>query len=90
MESAKGSTGTSSEKAGQVWIWVQEAIPTLEETIVVIKLKVVDELIDATILQTRDAEQVTQKANQEYSKYLWQPVPARGAGEFVVQGKLRE
>ena len=90
METAEGSRGTSSEKTGQVWIWVQEAIPRLEETIVVIKLKVVDELIDATILQPSDAEQVTRKANQEYSEYLGQPVPARGVGEFVVQGKLRE
>jgi len=89
MVIAKAGSDTPSENRGRVWIWVQEAIPTLEETIAVIRLKVVDELIDATILQTNDAEQVTRKANQEYSNYLWRPVPARGTGEFVVQGELR-
>jgi len=90
MKTAKGSTGAFSERTGRVWIWVQEAIPTLQETIAVIKLKVVDELIDATILRMGDAEQVTRRANQEYSKYRWRPVPARATGEFVVQGELRD
>jgi hypothetical protein len=66
----------------EVWIWVEtEVTPS--------KLVVVEELIDATILHTADAEQITGKANQEYSTYLWQPVPCRGPGEFVVRGQLR-
>jgi len=89
MKTAKASTDTVSEKTGRVWIWVEEAIPTLEETIVDIKLTLVYELIDATILQTSDAEQVTQKANQKYPKYLWRTVPCERTGEFVVQGNLR-
>ena len=65
-----------------VWIWVQEPIESS-------KLRIVNELIDATELSPRDAEQITGKANQEYSTYLWQPVPCRGPGEFVVRGQLR-
>ena len=89
MKTVEARTDTVSKNTGPVWIWVEEAIPTLEETLVAIKLTVVYELIDATILQTSDAEQVTQKANQKYPKYLWQAVPCRSTGEFVVQGNLR-
>lgn len=89
MKTVEASTDTVSKKTGRVWIWVQEATPTLEQTLVVIKLTVVHELVDATILQTSDAEQVTQEANQKYPKYLWQAVPCRRTGEFVVQGNLR-
>ena len=89
MKTAKASAGSVSETSGRVWIWVEEAIPTLQETIRCTKLKVVDELIDATVLRTSDAEQVTRKANQEYSKYLWRAVPAERGGECVVQGDLR-
>jgi len=81
METAKSS--------GQVWIWLEESIPSLEESIVALKLTVVDELIDASILNTAEAEQVIRRANQEYSKYLWQPVPTRDSGKFVVKGELR-
>jgi hypothetical protein len=76
-------------EASTAWIWVEEAIPTLEETLVEIKLTLVYELLDATILQTSAAEQVTQKANQKYPNYLWQAVPCQRTGEFVVQGDLR-
>jgi len=86
METAKASTFL--EKNGRVWIWVEEAIPTLEETIADVKLTLVNELIDATILSTSDAEQVTRKANQQYSKYLWRAEPCERTGEFVVQGEL--
>jgi len=68
---------------------VEEAIPTLEETIVAIKMKVVDELICATTLNANTAKQVTHKANQEYSKYRWRAVPTRDTGEFVVEGEAR-
>jgi hypothetical protein len=80
---------TASENSQQVWIWVEESIPSLEESIVAIKLTLVNELIDASILDTTGAEQVTRKATQEYSKYLWRPVPTRDSGKFVVQGELR-
>ena len=67
--------------SGEVWIWIEtEVAPS--------KLTVVEELYDATILLTADAEQVTRKADQEYPKYLWRPVPATGTGKFVVQGEL--
>ena len=66
----------------EVWIWVETEIAPS-------KLTVAEELVDATVLQTADAEQVSRKANQEYSKYLWQPVPAGDPGEFVVRGQLR-
>ena len=67
MTTAAASTDTVSEKPGRVGIWVEEeAIPTLEEALVDIKLALVNELIDATTLQTFDAKQVTQKANQKY------------------------
>ena len=90
MATAKAGMDSSREKNQRVWIWVEEAIPTLEETIVDIKLTVVNELIDATLLRTSDAEQVIRKANQQYSKYLWQAVPGERTGEFVVQGDLRD
>jgi hypothetical protein len=86
METAKN---VASESSGQVWIWVKESIPSLQDSIVAIKLTVVNELIDASILNTAEAEQVIRRANQEYSKYRWQPVPARGSDRFVVQGELR-
>lgn len=95
MKAAKASTDSSCEKTGRVWIWVKKEIPNLKEipilkeAIVDIKLVVVDELIDATILRTSDAEQVTQRANQQHSKYLWRAVPAKRTGKFVVQGDLR-
>jgi hypothetical protein len=79
---AKAARGRASETKGRVWIWVEESITSS-------KLTVVDELIDATILQRADAEQITRKANQEYSKYLWQPVPATRTDEFVVRGESR-
>jgi hypothetical protein len=66
----------------EVWIWVETEVASP-------KLTVVEELVDATVLQTSDAEQVSRKANQEYSKCLWQPVPCKCAGEFVVPGELR-
>ena len=90
MTTAAASTDIVSQKPGRVWIWVdEEAIPTLEQAVVEIELTLVNELIDATTLQTSDAEQVTQKANQKYPKYLWRAVPAGRAGESVVQGDLR-
>ena len=89
MKTARASSDSYSEKTGRAWIWVKEDTPILEETIVEIKLTVVNELIDATILQTTDAELVTRKANEEYSKYLWRPVPCERTGEFVVQGELQ-
>ena len=80
--------GDSSE----VWIWVETEEGTQAGGVLSItpsKLVVVEELVDATILQTADAELITGKANQEYSNYLWQPVLARDPGEFVVRGQLR-
>ena len=90
MTTAAASTDTVCEKPGRAWIWVEDdASPTLDEAVVRTKLTLVNELIDASTLQTSDAEQVTQKANQKYPKYLWRAVPARRTGEFVVQGDLR-
>jgi len=90
MKTAEASTDNTCEKTGRVWIWVEEAIPTfVEKTLKDIKLTVVNELIDATILQSTGAELVTRKASQQYSKYLWQAVPGKRTGEFVVQGDLR-
>jgi len=77
----------------EVWIWVETEVPTTileaRPDITSFKLRVVDEEIDASTLQTEDAQKISRKANQEYSKYLWQAVPARNAGEFVVRGELR-
>jgi hypothetical protein len=89
METARASIGSTSKISGQVWIWVEESIPSLEESIVPLKLIIVNELLDASILDATGAEQVTRKANEEYSKYLWQPVPTRDPGKFVVRGELR-
>jgi hypothetical protein len=65
-----------------VWIWVQEPIDSS-------KLRIVDELIDATELNPRDDEQITRKANAKHAKYLWQSVPIRTPGMFVVRGQPR-
>jgi hypothetical protein len=89
MKTARPNSDSYSEETGRVWIWVKEDTPILEETIVQIKLTVVNELIDATILQTTDADLVIRKANEEYSTYLWRSVPCERTGEFVVQGELR-
>jgi len=66
----------------EVWIWVENPVGSSE-------LKLVDELIDATELPTADAVQISQKANQLRSDYLWQMVPCRKSGTFVVKGNLR-
>ncbi|HXJ88414.1 MAG TPA: hypothetical protein VMS18_16445 [Candidatus Binatia bacterium] len=68
--------------SGEVWIWVMRPIASS-------KLTIVDELIDATILKAADAEQITRKANAKYRSYLWQPVPIRKQGRFVVRGERR-
>jgi hypothetical protein len=65
-----------------VWIWVQEPIESS-------KLRIVEELIDATELNPRDAKQITRKANAKHAKYLWQSVPIRTPGMFVVRGQPR-
>jgi hypothetical protein len=65
-----------------VWIWVEKPIASS-------KLTIVDELIDATVLKTGDAEHITRKANEEYTKYLWHRVPVRSRGKFVVRGERR-
>ena len=67
--------------AGQVWIWVQEPIVSSKSTLV-------DELIDATVLKTVDAQLMTHKANESCAQYLWHFAPCRKA--FVVQGKRRD
>lgn len=69
-------------KPSEVWIWVKGPIESS-------KLRVVDELIDATELNPRDAEQITHKANAKHAKYLWQSVPIRTPGMFVVRGQPR-
>jgi hypothetical protein len=77
----------------EAWIWVEVEVPTTilnaHPDITSFKLRVVDEIIDASTLQTEDAEKISRKANQDYSRYLWKLVPARNAGEFVVRGELR-
>ena len=76
----------------EVWIWVETEAPTsiqADPDITSFPILVVDEAVDASTLQQEDAEKITRKANQEYSKYLWQPMPCRHAGEFVVRGELR-
>ena len=56
MATAKTITDNSCEKTGRVWIWVAEAIPTfVEGTLFDMKLTVVNELIDATVLQPSGA-----------------------------------
>ena len=65
-----------------VWIWVEKPVTSS-------KLTVVDELIDATVLNTADAVKISRKANQEHAKYLWRLVPIRKSGTFVVQGNPR-
>lgn len=69
---------TDSRRA---WIWVEKADSP--------KLMVVDELIDATLLKSSDAELVCRRANEKFGSYRWNPVPARVAGQFVVQGEQR-
>jgi hypothetical protein len=66
----------------KVWIWVEKPIASSE-------LKIVDELIDATVLKTAEAEQIAHKANEEHPKYLWHRVPVRSRGKFVVRGERR-
>jgi hypothetical protein len=68
--------------SGGVWIWVEKPIASS-------KLTIVDELIDATVLKTADAEQIAHKANEEYPKYRWHRVAARSRGKFVVGGERR-
>jgi hypothetical protein len=68
--------------ATTVWIWVEKPIASS-------KLTIVDELIDATVLKKADAEQITQKATEEYPKYRWHRVAARNRGKFVVRGERR-
>jgi len=67
---------------GNVWIWVEKPIASS-------KLTIVDELIDATVLKRADADQITNKANEKYPKYLWHRVAVRSRGEFVVLGERR-
>ena len=68
--------------SGEVWIWVKK--PVASST-----LTIVDELIDATVLRTADAEQICRKANAKYGNFLWQPVPTRQEGKVVVRGERR-
>jgi ribosome-binding protein aMBF1 (putative translation factor) len=83
MQTAKVDSGSASEMRDRVWIWIEE--PDKFHS----RLTVVNELVDATTLQATDAEKITHRANQEYSKYLWQPVPTGAADEFVVRGDVR-
>jgi hypothetical protein len=66
----------------KVWVWVEKPIASS-------KLTIVDELIDATVLKRADAEQITQKANEEYPKYLWHRVAVWTRGKFVARGERR-
>jgi hypothetical protein len=83
METPEAGASRTSEMKGRVWIWIEE--PDKFHS----KLVVVEEVIDATILQEIDAEKVTRQANQDYPEYLWQPVLARDIDKFVVRGELR-
>ena len=65
-----------------VWIWVEEPVSSS-------KLTVVDELIDATVLDMADAVDISRKANQVHKQYLWLLVPVRKLGTYVVQGNPR-
>jgi hypothetical protein len=68
----------------EVWIWVREPIASS-------KLTIVDELIDATVLTTADAQQISRKANKKHAKFVWRPVPVRSPrGQFVVRGQPRD
>ena len=69
--------------AAEVWIWFEDQIDPP-------KLMIVDELIDATVLKTADAEHLSRKANETYTKYLWHPAPTRSPGKFVVRGQPRD
>src|SRR5215813_13585688 len=81
METPEAGTSRTSEMEGRVWIWIEE--PDKFHS----KLVVVEEVVDATILQEIDAEKVTRHANQDFPKYLWQPVLATD-DKFVVRGEL--
>lgn len=69
--------------AGEVWIWVEQPIASS-------KLTIVDELIDATVLKTEDAQLIARKANEDYNQYLWYPAACRERGAFVVRGERRD
>lgn len=68
--------------SGEVWIWVRKTLTSS-------KLMIVDDLVDATVLETSAAEQISRKAKAKYRNYLWQTVPVREQGKVVVRGERR-